>query len=766
MKRGLIFLILLTINTLSYSQKIGLVLSGGGAKGLAHIGVLKAFEEHNIPVDYITGTSMGALVGALYASGYSAYEIEYIALSPDFQDWVNGTLKSKYDLFYSKIETNPSFVRFKLSFDSTYQAKLKTSIISDAALNFALIQLYAQASFNAGNDFDSLMVPFRCVAADVFSQQYVSINHGNLSEAVRVSMSIPFLYPSVKFEGKFLFDGGLYNNFPVDVMKEEFNPDYIIASNTSRNTYNNYPFELDDKLINSMYFNILISNSDTTQLRKKDVLIQPNLLQYDAADFPKVASLIDSGYAEGLRYIEQLKKLFPERLNESLKDRRARFLQKKGPMEFKDILYQGLTPNQEKYLQKTLEFKPENYYLASLKKPFNKLLADDHFESFYPTFTINEDGNPNFVLKVKPERSLRVNIGGNISSRPIGNAYIGVQYNYFTRSAYTFNVDYYSGRFYEAVGTKFRIDEGGKTPIYYGLAYYLNQLNYFKSSIIFLEDITPTFVDILEQQFQGFTGLPAFDGGRVELQLSTNNNIDNYSNSRGFQSGDTLERTSFQSLRAKLQVEKTSLNQRQYPTKGKSVLAYFSSVSGRESYTPGSSAIIKQRARNNLQWIEAKFRYESYFGKRLVNWGMLFEAVYSNIPFFTTYKETIIKYPVFLPLQDSKSIFNENLRAQRYAAGGIKAIFNVAKSLHWRNEFYLFFPYQGLASDPQFQPIYRTEFQNQYIVAASTLVYQSPLGPIALSANYYDDRVPGINVREFGMLLHVGLLLYQPQALH
>ena len=163
----LVYSLLLAITTVK-AQKVGLVLSGGGAKGIAHIGVLKALEENNIPIDYVVGTSMGGIVGGMYAAGYSPSEIEYIALSKDFQDWVSGRFESRYRHYFKKKPENPSFLTAKLLIDTGFQAKIRSNLVNDVPLNFALLTLFAQSSANARNDFDKLFIPFRCIVSDVF----------------------------------------------------------------------------------------------------------------------------------------------------------------------------------------------------------------------------------------------------------------------------------------------------------------------------------------------------------------------------------------------------------------------------------------------------------------------------------------------------------------------------------------------------------------------------------------------------------------------
>src|SRR5688572_28773127 len=144
-----------------HAQKVGLVLSGGGAKGLAHIGIIKALEENNIPIDYITGTSMGGIVGAMYAAGYSPSQIEMVALSTDFQDWVSGRYNSDFSFFFQKKTTNPSVLTAKLSVDSNLRMSFRSNLINDIPLNFALMELFSQASAIAKDNFDQLFVPYR-----------------------------------------------------------------------------------------------------------------------------------------------------------------------------------------------------------------------------------------------------------------------------------------------------------------------------------------------------------------------------------------------------------------------------------------------------------------------------------------------------------------------------------------------------------------------------------------------------------------------------
>jgi len=150
-----------------FPQKVAVVLSGGGAKGVTHIGVLKALEESGIPIDYIAGTSMGAIIGGLYASGYSPDQMLQIINTDEFTNWITGKLDPKYTYFFRQGQPDPSWISFKFKYDSILQTKLPTNLISPIRMDFAFLELFSEASAVASQDFDKLMVPFRCVAADI-----------------------------------------------------------------------------------------------------------------------------------------------------------------------------------------------------------------------------------------------------------------------------------------------------------------------------------------------------------------------------------------------------------------------------------------------------------------------------------------------------------------------------------------------------------------------------------------------------------------------
>ena len=220
-----------------HAQKVGLVLSGGGAKGMTHIGIIRALEENNIPIDYITGTSMGAIIGSLYAMGYSPDDMEALLRSEDFKRWYSGKVEPKYAYYFKKSIPTPEFFNIRFDFKDSLNVKpqLPTSMVNPIQMNLVFVELFARATAACDGDFDRLFVPFRCIASDVYNKRQIVLGKGDLGDAVRASMSFPFVFKPIEIDSVLAYDGGIYNNFPTDVMRDDFHPDIIIGSVVAAN---------------------------------------------------------------------------------------------------------------------------------------------------------------------------------------------------------------------------------------------------------------------------------------------------------------------------------------------------------------------------------------------------------------------------------------------------------------------------------------------------------------------------------------------------
>ena len=176
---------------LSQPKSVGLVLSGGGAKGIAHIGVIKVLEEHNIPIDYIAGTSMGAIVGGLYAAGYTPEEMMQLIESEGFSEWSTGQINEKLIYYFYRPEPSPAMMNVNLApRDSTRSSSiLPTSLINPLPMNFAFMELFSAYTAQCDGDFNKLFVPYRCVTSDVYQKKKIVCKSGSIGDAIRASMS-------------------------------------------------------------------------------------------------------------------------------------------------------------------------------------------------------------------------------------------------------------------------------------------------------------------------------------------------------------------------------------------------------------------------------------------------------------------------------------------------------------------------------------------------------------------------------------------------
>ncbi len=260
------------------SQKVGLVLSGGGAPGIAHIGVIKALEENNIPIDYITGTSIGAFIGGLYASGYSPDEMIAFFKSSDFKRFKKIELKFPKKYFYP------------------------THVIKPQRIQTGLEKLTGQAAKRSGENFDSLFVPFRCVASDVYRKEPFIFCRGNLATAIRASMTFPFVLEATKVDNRLLFDGGIYNNFPADIMQESFQPDFMIGSVVA---YNPPPADPNDILMQLQ--NMIVNPTNYSIPDSLGMVLNFDLKKKSMFDFSHIDSLVNIGYAETKKQIDIIK---------------------------------------------------------------------------------------------------------------------------------------------------------------------------------------------------------------------------------------------------------------------------------------------------------------------------------------------------------------------------------------------------------------------------------------------------------------------------
>ncbi|HAF07641.1 TPA: patatin, partial [candidate division WOR-3] len=195
-KKILSFFFLFIFTFLFCEEKVGLVLGGGAARGLAHIGVLKVIEEYNIPVDYVAGTSMGSIIGGLWASGYTASEIESIFLSENIRNWLNESTIKNYQPVFLFLNSYPTFLTTELK---DGKLKIPESTVDDKIINLELFSFFSEIDYAIGSDFRKMYKPFLCTASDIKSENPKIFTKGKLEKSIRASMAIPLIFKPVIF---------------------------------------------------------------------------------------------------------------------------------------------------------------------------------------------------------------------------------------------------------------------------------------------------------------------------------------------------------------------------------------------------------------------------------------------------------------------------------------------------------------------------------------------------------------------------------------
>ena len=290
--------------------RLVLALSGGGARGIAHVGVLQAFEERGIPVDGIVGTSMGAVVGGIYATGHSANDLERIVQSLDWESIFSGEPDRRLVPVGRREDRYRPFAGLGFDF---WDLRLPGGLLAEYRVNRFLIEHLAPAGYAAGGDFDALPIPFRAVAAALEDGRRVVIDRGDLARAVRASMSIPLALPPVDWGGRPLVDGGIVDNLPV-AEACRFEADLVVAVDAR-----SAPLEADEYRsafgVASQVSNVLTERANDEFASEPDVLVTPDLGKHGFNDYTGLDRLVARGREAALAAIPEIE----ARLGEALR---------------------------------------------------------------------------------------------------------------------------------------------------------------------------------------------------------------------------------------------------------------------------------------------------------------------------------------------------------------------------------------------------------------------------------------------------------------
>jgi NTE family protein len=752
------------------AQKVAVVLSGGGAKGVCHIGVLKALEEAQVPIDYIAGTSMGAIIGGLYAAGYSPSEMEKIITSTEFNEWISGKIDPRYIYYFRQPFPDASWMSVKFKYDSILQTQLPTNLVSPVRMDFAFLELFASASAASGYNFDSLMIPFRCVASDVDENKSMILRSGDLGSAIRASMTFPFYFKPIRINGKLLFDGGMYNNFPSDVAYTDFFPDIIIGSKAA----NNAQPPSDDNIVSQLQ-NMLMEKSNYNTLCESGVMIEPQLKIVNVIDFSHTLEFIDSGYVAAKRMIPDIRKFVLDSISsEQRSANRMTFNNKKPYYDVKRLTIDGITTGQDMYVRKLMRSGISRHIKSSdtvqphsldvVKSDYFRLLAENRVYHTFPQLIYSPaTGSYELHITATQENNFHADVGGNVSSKSNNEFFMQLRYTYWSKIAASLMFNSYIGRYYNSVKLGGRIELPSRVPFFVEAYYIGNQFNYMNTTNTYFFDYkTPVYL-IHHENFGDLRfGFPLGRTGKIEVGIDGGRNKDNYYQTNTFTTKDTLDKTITGFISPSLTIEFNNLNRKLYANEGERFFTQFRFVTSIEEHDPGTTGIERNIFEQRHNYPVTSIAYEKYFKRKgPYTAGFLVEGMLSFQSFYRNYTSTLLASPVFSPMPEMTTQFQPSFRNPIYGAAGQRNVFTLGKKLDFRLEGYVMAPYRELLQDKDNNAIYGPVFNKLYYTVSSSLVYQSPIGPLSASYSYFDHEE-----KPFSFFLNLGYILYNRRSLH
>lgn len=717
------------------TQGVGVVLSGGGATGLAHIGVLQALEDNEIPIDYIGGTSMGSLIGALYASGYSPQEIKEYIVASNF-DKMNSRETPKEERFLLREkDKDASMISFKIAKDSIFKKSLPTHFVTPSAIDLHSFEILGHTGAHYNKDFDSLFVPFRCVAADVYKKEMVIFREGDLNAAVRASMTYPFYINPIRVDGRLLFDGGLYNNFPADVIYDDFQADYLIGSNVS---YNDPPPTEDDLL--SQLSTMFVQKTDFTLPCENGVIIEPKN-DVGTFDFSKIDRAVESGYIAAQKYIDSILPYMTRRVTkEELKQRRKEFRSQITPLKVNEIEVNS-------HAMANVSFVRSNFIKDTLKTalPYNKVkeryfqvIATPHIRHVFPTLDKTTDSTYKMKMAVTKQRPFALNLGGHFSTRSVSTAYLGVSYYDIGLGAVGLHAESYFGKFYTSF--KFKVDYDLPTVLPLRMSPYvlLNRWDYYKSNSTFFQDAEPSFLLQNELQYGVELAGKVKNNSKIALDLKKFQNRDQYYQTLNYSESDTADVTRFDGETVLLKFEHNTLNRKQWASEGSQVSASFRYVQGKEKSISGNTPENEYDLRRHHRWISLTLEAQKYFKvSSFFKIGLYGNAVFNSQSLFGNYTASLLALTEFSPLPDSRTIFLEEYRAAQFVGAGLNLVFNYKNFLELRIDPYFFQPFKMLKRNENNSADYVSALKEGVPMAGASLIFHSPIGPVRFSTNWF-----------------------------
>lgn len=719
-------------------QSVGLVLSGGGAKGIAEIGVIQALEENDIPIDYITGTSMGAIVGGLYASGYSPDEMMQLICSPGFASWSTGKIDPSLRYFFNNPVITPDILTVNLlSKQDSTRSILPSSLISPLPMNFAFMELFAAYTAQCGGDFDNLFVPFRCVTSDVYEKHKVVLSKGDLGESVRASMSFPTVFQPIMVDGFLAFDGGLYDNFPVDVMEEDFAPGIIIGVDVSGPNPRPPEYDLFQQLED-----MIMQKSDYNVPPERGIRIKINPDGTTLLDFPQAREIYKRGYDKAMEMIDSIKGRVEARVPQSeVAKRRQEFKSKTPRITFNNVNVTGGSDTQNDFIKYIFtENRRDTFDIEQAKKSYYRAVTSGRLRNLVPRAVFdNETGFFDLNMKATVKNNFHLGLGGYITSSVNSMLYLSAGYSTLSFNSIEATVSGWLGQSYMAAEARARLYLRTHVPSALHLQAVVSRTRLHQSDNVFFEDREPVFITDFEAFGRLGYELGAGNSGCVDVYGGYGYINDGY-NATG---SDVLVGNNRDKLRhylGQIGVNATfyTLNSKMYATSGHSYKFNAMGVLGKYDLFNDYYGISFRNT--PVKWLQLEADVEKIWDwSKHFSFGINGNLMASTRQLLPDYNSSIVSAFAFNPTASSHNAFHSSLRAMSYVAAGVTPIVKITSALQLRATAQCFLPFRAILPDVNLSARYGEWFSNPKLFSEISVAYIFPFASLAGYVNYVDS---------------------------
>lgn len=749
------------------AQSVGLVLSGGGAKGIAEIGAIQALEDNDIPIDYIAGTSMGAIVGGLYACGYTPAEMMEMIASKGFGYWSTGTIDPSLSYYFLRQPQTPAFARLNVNLSRTDSADttpgiLPASLISPLPMNFAFMDLFAAYTAQCSSDFNNLFVPFRCVTSDITAKKKIVCRSGQLSDAIRASMSFPCVFAPIKMNGVYVYDGGLYDNFPVDVMREDFAPDIMIGVDVHASDKGPQPHNIITTIENMAQV-----KQDYNLPADEGVHVRINVSEFSLLDWGKAKELYDIGYRRTMEMMDTIKSRVTSREPaETRRLRRAVFKSASPYVRFDSVHVTGGTRAQNEYLSHL--FKPEKtdtFGITQARMAYYRALTPGQLRNLMPQADYNSrNGLFTLSLDADVKNNFSVGAGGYLSSSSNSFIFLSADYSSMSFRSTDARLMGWIGQNYMAAEFDGRLYMTSTHPSAFHLEAVFSRHKFYESDKLFYQDNSPAFITTYNAFGRLYYGWALGSKGKIQIGVGGGQERHNfYTSDRGDFSSSDKVRTNTNIAQALLRLEYNTLDNQSYPSAGYCVKTTVIGVIGKYHYRELTGQNSGMTYDDDARWIQGELKADYYMPlANRFTLGLGADVMLSTRGLLNTYYASLVNAPAYAPTPATLNIFNKRFRANSFVAAGVTPIWMPVKNAQVRLTANVFLPVRRIEqrAPDNLAPRWGGWFRNPEFVGELDLVYNLPFASVCGYVNYLTYPARNWNVGlSFGLYFTAGKLL-------